>query len=488
MLACLIGLLSFQAYWISTAFEQNKKDVQADVQRALSEVSNNLLIKKLGIISGVKVTIPNIRSYTLSFSDNLSKNPDLESLSKQIKLSSESGITILGGGDSMRKVIDSNPAFRSFSNRSFSNLGGNGKVHISGNIDGEMFSNDFLFLDSLLADELRLLQLDGEDYFFGLWDEQKERFDFTNNLIKDVELDTTGGFSLRSFSLNNAGRHKLYLNFNDNRVIQASLAGVGPIVLASIIMLVLLLSAWYYIIRSLQKQYRLAQIKDDFIGNMTHELKTPVTASSLALEVMSKDQKVHEDPKLKDLLVVAQQEQKRILQIINSILDNTSAEESIKDNIEIVDVNEELEVIVESMRLTATEKQGQILFNTPEGERLNVAVNRLHFQNAMLNLLDNALKYSERPPEISVDVALRQSYVEIQITDNGLGLSIDDKKRIFDKFFRVHTGNVHTVKGYGLGLSYTKSVIEQFGGTISVESKNGEGSTFTVKIPRANES
>ena len=475
MFICLIGLLSFQAYWISTVYSQNKADVESDIRGILNRANRNLLIKKLGSLSGVTVRIPHDTTATVIVDRT---SPMLNIDRAGTVRFDESGITLVGvENDSLRRLLDTTKKVRGFTADD-----GSFEFSMSGS-ETQFVITDFQYMDSVVSDQLKILDL-SKDYFFGLWDDDRSKFDFSNQSIKKTPLDSGSWFYVRSFDIGNSGGYKMYLNIPKKNVVRASLSGVGSIIIASVIMLVLLISAWYYIIQSLQRQYRLAQIKDDFIGNMTHELKTPVTASSLALEVMSNDQKVSGDSKLNKLLGVAKLEQNRILQIINSILDNTSAEEDISQNSEDVEIGEELDMIVESMRLKVQEKGGRISLKLPN-EKAFLHVNRMHLQNAILNLIENAVKYTSDELDIQVELKTELSHVEISIADNGIGISSEDQKRVFDKFFRVHTGNVHDVKGYGLGLTYTKSVIEQFGGSIGLESKVGEGSTFFVKIPKS---
>ncbi len=472
MLFALIGLLSFQAYWINSIYQDNKFNFETDAQAALNSANQSLLIKKLGLLGGLKVDVSDASSISITMGDD-----------ESFGISSTFGFDMMSPRHFMRRdsVRDSDILYLKGSVMSQSFITDTDKIlPIMSDFHTKISDMDFELLDSLVAENLQIKGLNN-NYFLGVWDEGHDRFAHTNRFVEDSSAEREG-FSVKTFSFGNPQSNELRLDFPRGERLKASFAGIGPVVGASILMLVLLISAWYYIVRSLQKQYRLAQIKDDFIGNMTHELKTPVTASSIALEVMRKNKKVKEDDKLKDLVGIAESEQKRILQIVNSILDNTSAEKPITKNVEIVDLGEELDVIVESMRLSVEERGGKIALDLPSNSP-HVMVNRMHFQNALLNILDNAIKYANSTPLIDVVLNASPIEAEIRLSDQGIGISREDRKRIFDKFFRVHTGNVHTVKGYGLGLSYTKSVIDQLGGTISVQSEEGQGSTFIIKIP-----
>jgi signal transduction histidine kinase len=477
MLFSLIGLLAFQAYWISSIYRENKFTFESDLQATLASANKSLLIQKLGLMGGLDINFSDNNSVSVTISDSVSFGDSTSIFDVRTKFSQHYIID-----DS--QLHQDTPHEDKPETTSYVFKGQFGSQTIdsvfSKSYNSTISYGDFFYLDSLVKDKLEEKGLK-EKYFLGFWNNNIHRFEYSNQAIGDSTI-RGNGYSTQAFAIGQEMPDEIYLELPEKHVIRASLAGMGQVITASVLMLVLLLSAWYYIIRSLQKQYRLAQIKDDFIGNMTHELKTPVTASSIALEVMAKNEKIDSDQKLKDLLGIAQDEQKRILQIVNSILDNTSSEESISENIELIDVNEEVEAITESMRLKIEDRGGKL--NLAISKTVcSISANRMHFQNAFLNILDNALKYSPGVPEISVTMNSTPTEMEIQIKDEGVGIASDDIKRVFDKFFRVHTGNVHTVKGYGLGLSYTESVIRQFGGSISIKSTVGMGSTFIVKIP-----
>jgi len=477
MLFSLIGLLAFQAYWINSIYRENRFTFESNVEATLASANKSLLIQKLGSMGGLEINFSDDNAVSVTAGDAFLIQDSINSFDISANFSQHYMID----NDGMRRDSPSKmkPGVASFIIKSQTGPRSVESV-ISNSYNSTITNGDFFYLDSLVKDKLEEIGLK-ETYFLGFWNNESGRFEYSNKAIGDSTV-RGDGYSAHAFSVGQKEPDEIYLEFPERHVISASLAGMGQVITASILMLVLLLSAWYYIIRSLQKQYHLAQIKDDFIGNMTHELKTPVTASAIALEVMAKNEKIESDQKLKELLGIAQDEQKRILQIVNSILDNTSSEESISDNIELINVNEEVEAIAESMRLKIEDRGGQLNLRVSKVP-CSLSANRMHFQNALLNILDNAQKYSTSAPVISVIMNVTPAEFEIEITDEGVGIAAEDIKRVFDKFYRVHTGNVHTVKGYGLGLSYTQAVIQQFGGSITIKSTLGSGSKFTIKIP-----
>jgi two-component system phosphate regulon sensor histidine kinase PhoR len=176
-----------------------------------------------------------------------------------------------------------------------------------------------------------------------------------------------------------------------------------------------------------------------------------------------------------------------MLNMIDTILESTTEKGMGGDELSELCLNEELEAVTETIQMKVDELQGELVLNV-SNVKLKVKASQVHLQNAMINLLENAIKYASGAPHITVGVREEGKWAVLQITDQGIGISKEDQRRIFDKFFRVHTGNVHTIKGYGLGLSYTRAVIERCGGEINVNSELSKGTTFTIKLPRAHDS
>ena len=227
-------------------------------------------------------------------------------------------------------------------------------------------------------------------------------------------------------------------------------------------------------------------MKTDFINNMTHELKTPISTISLAGQMLS-DPAISKSPTtLKHLAEVITEESKRlrfqvekVLQM--SVFDNTG--KALKFS--VVDANTIIQNVVNTFKIKV-EKFGGSLSTNISAKNAEVRVDEMQFTNVIFNLLDNAVKYmdEERTPQLEITTKdLSPNKLEIRVSDNGIGIKKDDIKRIFDKFYRVPTGNRHDVKGFGLGLAYVKKMITLFGGNISVESEFGHGSSFIIVLP-----
>lgn len=234
------------------------------------------------------------------------------------------------------------------------------------------------------------------------------------------------------------------------------------------------------------RQKKLSEIKNDFINNMTHELKTPISSISLASQMLNDPNLTKSETMLTHLGGVISSESKRLRFLVEKVLqmsmfDKQKAIYNRKD----VDINEMLETIAKTFQLRVEHTDGHIM-TCIEAVDSTVNVDEMHFQNVIFNLMDNAVKYCkpDRPLELFVKTwNPDEKHVSVMVKDNGMGIKKENLNKIFDKFYRVHTGNVHDVKGFGLGLAYVKKIVDVHGGTIKTESEYGKGTSFTITIP-----
>ena len=284
---------------------------------------------------------------------------------------------------------------------------------------------------------------------------------------------------------NTGSQLKLLVQFPEkNRYIFSSVRFIIPTLIFTLILLLIFL---YTIILAF-RQKKLSEIKTDFIHNMTHELKTPISTISLASQMLGDDSVRKSDASLNRLSHVISDESKRlqfqvekVLQM--SVFDNSAT--SIKLN--EINANTIIRNVVDTFKIKVEKFGGTISCSLNAEDDLIIA-DQMHFSNIIHNLLDNAVKYRDenRAPELMISTSdIAKNKYQIKIHDNGIGIKKDDMKRIFDKFYRVPTGNRHDVKGFGLGLPYVKKMVEMFKGTISVESELGRGSTFIINLPLA---
>jgi two-component system phosphate regulon sensor histidine kinase PhoR len=236
--------------------------------------------------------------------------------------------------------------------------------------------------------------------------------------------------------------------------------------------------------RNWQQQRKLTLLKNDFISNITHELKTPIATLSVAVEALKNFNALKDPVRTREYLDISSNELQRLSLLVDKVLKLSLFE---REEIELKNDHFDLKALVEevtaSMRLQFEKCRAILTLDAPEAD-FYMRADKLHITSVIFNLLDNALKYSVQDPSIQVRLEAGQEQLLLSVTDNGMGIPAAYKERIFEKFFRVPTGDRHNVKGYGLGLSYASYVLQRHGGEISVESQEGTGSRFTVKIPR----
>ncbi|TWF44755.1 phospho-acceptor domain-containing protein [Chitinophaga polysaccharea] len=254
--------------------------------------------------------------------------------------------------------------------------------------------------------------------------------------------------------------------------------------LSSLVLLVLTTLCFTYMLRTILKQKKLSEVKNDFINNMTHELKTPIATVSAAVEAMLNFNALNDQRKTQTYLDISKNELQRLSDLVEKVL-HIAAEE--KEDIELfreeTDLNEIIDNILSNHQLKAG-KQLQLRYDNNLAGKL-VYVDKTHLANAINNLVDNAIKYSGEQVQLYIQTSLENGILKILVKDNGIGIPKVYQGSIFDKFFRVPTGNLHNVKGFGLGLSYVQKIVEMHEGSIHVQSEPEKGSEFTIIIPSA---
>jgi two-component system phosphate regulon sensor histidine kinase PhoR len=248
---------------------------------------------------------------------------------------------------------------------------------------------------------------------------------------------------------------------------------------------IIILSAFYLTVRTMLRQKKLGEIKNDFINNMTHEFKTPIATISLAVDAM-RNEKVQQDrEKLGYFSGIIKEENQRMNRQVETILKASQLEKQEVDlNLKPVHVHKIITDVVDNFTLQLEQKRGKVEMQLNAANDL-IEADEVHFSNLVNNLVDNAVKYAKDniPPLIKLSTQSNAKKLFIRIEDNGIGMSRDTVKRIFERFYRAHTGNVHNVKGFGLGLSYVKTMVEAHDGDIKAESTLGKGSIFTLELP-----
>jgi two-component system, OmpR family, phosphate regulon sensor histidine kinase PhoR len=262
------------------------------------------------------------------------------------------------------------------------------------------------------------------------------------------------------------------------------LLSLGGMVAGALLFTAVIILAFVLTIRTMLNQKKISEIKSDFINNMTHELKTPLATISLAIDAIGNEKVMDNKDKIRYFSGIIKEENKRMNKQVESILQSSLLEKNeIALNLQTIDAHQVINHTVENLQLQLDNKNAKVALRL---DALNpvVRVDDVHFSNVIYNLLDNAIKYSKQDLEVIISTYNSRRSLFIVVSDNGIGMSRDTISRIFEKFYRAHTGNVHNVKGFGLGLSYVKAIIEAHKGKIKVESALGKGSKFTLEFPQ----
>lgn len=253
-------------------------------------------------------------------------------------------------------------------------------------------------------------------------------------------------------------------------------------IIFSLFIICITTAAFIFLYRNLRSQQKLAAIKNEFISNITHELKTPIATVSVALEALKNFNAIQNPAKTKEYLDISEAELQRLSLLVDKVLKLSMFEhKAIELNKETVYPEKLISEILSTMKLQFEKQQAKVYF-TADAD-ITQQADKLHFTSVVYNLIDNALKYSGEKAEISITLRKENHMAVLEVKDNGIGIPAAYQQRIFEKFFRVPTNNRHNIKGYGLGLSYVYEVIKKHNGSISVKSETDKGSTFIIQLP-----
>ena len=296
--------------------------------------------------------------------------------------------------------------------------------------------------------------------------------------LADIPNSFSVGLATDNAALN---QETLYLNIHEDK--NLVIREMRWIIIASIVFTTIIILAFAVTVRTLFNQKKLSEIKSDFINNMTHELKTPLATISLAIDALTNEKVIHDADKIKIYSSMIKEENKRMNKQVEKILQAARLEkEVIKLNLQKLDSHQVIAKVAENLALQIQEKNGTLHLKLNAPNHM-IQADEVHFSNIIFNLLDNAMKYSNDAPHIEVETLSSGGVFTMKVKDNGIGMDKETQSRIFEKFYRAHTGNIHNVKGFGLGLSYVKAIVDAHEGRIKVESTPGKGSTFTITLP-----
>ncbi len=336
-------------------------------------------------------------------------------------------------------------------------------------------------LDSLIRDELKRRGI-AERYEFGVFGPAPDPVLVQLVFQDDAKVVRESSHRARLFRNDVSGEaYWLHVHLPDQK--RFVLRSMQPMLLSSALFVLLIIAAFVYTLRTIWHQKRLGDIKNDLVNNLTHELKTPISTIALACEALN-DPGIPKSPEQVKLFTnMIRDENKRLGLLVESVLQSAVTEGGrMRLRLVDVDLHAVLTEVVRNNAISAQNRGGRLQLET--GAALaHVRGDRTHLANVFYNLIDNAVKYCEREPVIAIGTRSDEKGITVSVRDNGIGIPRAEQKKIFDRLYRVPTGDRHNVKGFGLGLSYVKAVVEQHGGSIRLESEPGTGSTFLITIP-----
>ena len=339
---------------------------------------------------------------------------------------------------------------------------------------------DTVLLDSLLREEL-LGHGIKSTYSYRIAVSPKNAVEDFTKAVR--ECDTTGCYFKINLAPNNTFINPTFLSVYFPKHKRYILKTLWGMLLASGVIIIILSISFYYTISTIKKQKKLSTIKNDFISNMTHEFKTPISTISLATEMLNDHTVIKTPEKTERFVKMIKEENKRLSVLVESILQTAILDKGdFKLKHSEIDIHDIINQAIQNIHLQVEQLGGTIV---PRFFATNPKIvgDKVHITNIVFNLMDNAIKYSKNVPEITLTTEDCDNGIIFSVKDKGVGISKDHLKKIFDKFFRIPTGNIHNTKGFGLGLSYVKAIVDKHGGEITVESELNKGSNFRVFLP-----
>lgn len=459
MTLSLIGVGVIQYYWVMKAVNLDEKNFNDKVTIALNNVKK-------------KITIDTEKLLEQRFFEELGMPPPgkdgIINIQHELKIDSN---------DKIGKNQSNTPAF---------NIKSYNQDELLENIDN-------VFLDKTLRAELAFNNLDLQ-YEYGVYSHEFKSYFIENGSYTATIGDTSKSSNVANVNLlkaefkiplfDNESYSPGHLNLYFPRKKSFIWSNFVGILLSSTIFTGLILFCFIYTIWVIIFQKKISEIKTDFINNMTHEFKTPIATISLASDSILNPSILQNQDKVQRFIGIIKQENTRMLDLVEKILQMAQIE---KKNVQLkyneINIHDIIEDAIVNAELKIQTKGGQIITELNANDPY-ISADETHLASIINNLLDNAEKYTPEKPIIVIKTKNVKGGIQFSITDNGLGMSKEDVKMAFEKFYRAHTGNLHDVKGFGLGLSYVKAMVDAHHGTIHIESEPNKGSTFIIFLPK----
>ncbi|MBK8498428.1 MAG: HAMP domain-containing histidine kinase [Flavobacteriales bacterium] len=340
---------------------------------------------------------------------------------------------------------------------------------------------DAHLLDSLLGAELARVGIES-GFRYGIFSAKGRWVKLPGEHVGSRAELIDAPFRERLFK-HDVGGVPYYLHVDVRHRRAALFSGLLPMLIASVLFIGLIALGFVLLIRFLLRQKRLNDIRNDLVNNLTHELKTPISTISLACEALADPSVPKTEQQVRAFTAMIRDENKRLGALVENVL-QSAVQDSGRMLLKPVDLDLHTVIsdVVRSSTMQVSRRNGRIELDL-QAEIHGLRADRIHLTNVLYNLIDNAVKYTEKEPRIRIATSSNDEGIVLRITDNGIGMPASEHRKIFDKLYRVPTGNLHNAKGFGLGLSYAKSVVERHGGRITVESTPGQGSTFVIHLP-----
>lgn len=458
-----IGLLFIQVYWIKNALQVRRAAFNRDVNQAMSQVIFSL--EKL-----------RYQDYYLQSRKFYQKNQNAYALFDSINQAFYSHLTPMVSADDIARFLEKRNQLSQAYQKLFNSFR---EVN-----DTDFFSENKRVIDSLISVSLNKKNIK-TPYDYGIFNPYRNAMIYQRTgKFPNQLLNTNFVYDLSPIGDNMQFPLKFLIYFPREQ--SFIISSLYKLLFVSVILFVIVIGSFYFSIHIIQKQKKLSEMKNDLIDNMTHEFKTPISTISLACEVLSDKDIEKSDNVYQQYVKIIDEENKRLKTMSEHILRSATIEHGkLKLNLESVNLAELIQKAVKSKILSAENKGGSIRMNL-EGDNMMVHGDRIHLTNIFTNLIDNAVKYNLKEPLIKVTSKNLRQGILVSVEDNGIGISKSNQRKIFDKLYRVPTGNVHNFKGFGLGLNYVKAIVEQHNGNITVESELGKGSIFHVYLPNEN--
>ena len=453
----LFGFLIIQYYWAKNNFEEKKLNIQNVISICNQEIIEE--IEDLIVEKSTKLIIPKSFSSINSINNNIHDEKTLvDSLVSQLELIEDENFMV-----KRKTIID-------IVNRHLS-------LNINFDLDQLLDEEELIEIIDQVMDQHNL----NLEYFYSITNSSGLIL-FSNFEKKENELLINSTIFSDEFLIDDIYNERKIFSLYIMNLEKSIIRSFSSIFFISISLITIVIGTFFYSIKIINNQKKITQIKSDFINNMTHELKTPIATIGLACEAL-KDKDIELNKPMKDkFLSTITNENERLGKLVETVLQNTISDKGTPElKLEIFNIEEIIEKAMKSIQLSFDKKEGSIETDFMALNKI-VEADKLHITNVIYNLLDNSLKYSENKPLVKISTRDVIGGLVIRIKDNGIGIAKDNQEKIFEKLFRVPTGNIHNVKGFGLGLSYVKSIMELHQGSIKVESKLGHGSTFLISL------